>query len=158
MITDLSQKRSSINHYVTELRDKKQQRDSYLFRQNIKLMGTLLAYEASKELAIYFNQKMCIYPTIVNVLRAGNQFVVGVLDIFRKSKVAFYGVSRDEKTLISTIYYEKTYNPNHEIIIIPDIMLATGASLEVVIKRILNIGTPEQIIILSCIAHMDGIN
>lgn len=158
-VKNYSQSQSIISHYLIKLRNKEAQKNSYLFRKNIKLMGTLLAYEASKMMEIYSRSGAIYihYPIVVNILRAGNPFVEGVLEVFRQSRVDFFGVSRDEKTLESTIYYEKTHNHNYGILIIPDVMIATGASLEVVINRLLKLGSPEKIIILNCISHMDGI-
>lgn len=158
-IIDISQSKSAINHYLFEIRDKRLQAHRDLFRANIKLLGTLLAQEASKYLDVYFsNGQYRKYPVIINILRAGNPFTDGVLKVYKHSNVAFYGVKRDENTLTSGIYYEQYCHCNNNIIIIPDVMLATGASMEVVINRILKYGMPEKIIVLSCISHMDGIN
>lgn len=152
-------KQSAINHYLFEIRDKRLQAYRDLFRINIKLIGTLLAYESSKNLNNYFSfGQFRSYPNIINILRAGNVFMDGVLDIYKYSNVSFYGVSRNEKTLESKIYYEKHSYFMDKIVIIPDIMLATGSSMEIVINRMLEIITPQKIVILSCVSHMDGIN
>lgn len=135
--------------YMFDIRNKELQKNPYFFRKQIIKIGILLA----SEILTYVGDD----PIIINILRAANPLVQGVLEIFKSSYVAFFGVSRDENTLVSKIYYEKNHDYNNKTIIIPDVMLATGASMEVVISRILETGEPKKIIVLSCISHMDGI-
>ena len=49
-VTDFSKQNSVMNHYMAELRDKKYQQNRLLFRNNIKRIGQLMAYELSKTL------------------------------------------------------------------------------------------------------------
>lgn len=155
----LNETQSAVNHYLCELRDKSLKHCKALFRANIKLLGVLMAYEASKYSNKYYpSGKYREHPVIINILRAGNPFTEGVLELFKYSNVSFYGVKRDDHTLESSIYYEKFCHCRGKTIIIPDVMLATGASMNAVVNRIIKYDMPEKIIVLSCISHMDGIN
>ncbi|MGB8714915.1 MAG: uracil phosphoribosyltransferase [Rhodanobacteraceae bacterium] len=112
------------------------------FRELASEIGTLLAYEATRDL----ETEDCDIEgwagptsvkrikgkkiTVVPVLRAGIGMLPGVLAMIPAAKVSVVGLERDEQTLEPTAYYEKlTHGMNARIAMVIDPMLATAGTL-----------------------------
>ena len=110
------------------------------FRELVREMGSLLAYEATLDL----DQKTIPVTTplaetegsqlmekigLVPILRAGLGMVEGVWDLMPSSEVWHIGLYRDEETLKPVEYYNKLpIEPTVSVCLILDPMLATGGS------------------------------
>lgn len=155
-----------VKHKLTKLRDKNT--DPKKFRELIREIAGLLAYEATRDLEIFpkevftpmgqangfeLEEKIGLVP----ILRAGLGMVEGVWELMPSSEVWHIGIYRDEKTLKPVEYYNKLpVAPSVGLCLILDPMLATGgsatATIEVLkrwgvkrIKFVGIIGAPEGI-------------
>lgn len=172
MVHILAQEKSLLNRFVSELRDIDIQKDSLRFRRNMERIGEILAYEISKYLD-YKEKKITTplgiskmnLPTskIVNatILRAGLPFHSGILNYFDASENAFISAHRKyHKDGSFTIQFEHLSSPDIEgkTLILSDPMIASGASMVIAYKALLERGTPEHTHIVSIIASNQGIN
>jgi len=112
------------------------------FRELAAEVGMLLAYEATRNLAV---EQVTIETwsgpvrvdrikgkkiTIVPILRAGLGMMDGVLKALPSAKVSVVGLYRDEKTLKPVTYFEKLVQDiDRRQAMILDPMLATGGTL-----------------------------
>ena len=113
------------------------------FRELVAEIGTLLAYEATKDLALapvtitgWQGEPLAAEQlagkkiTLVPILRAGLGMLDGVLSVLPAAKVSVVGLERDEETLVPRAYFEKLVNNvEQRTALIVDPMLATGGSL-----------------------------
>jgi uracil phosphoribosyltransferase len=127
-----------VAHKLTRLRDKAT--DPKRFRELVREIGALLAYEATADLATTprpvetplastigaeLQEKIGLVP----ILRAGLGMVEGVWELMPSSEVWHIGIYRDEKTLKPIQYYNKLpVEPRVSVCLILDPMLATGGS------------------------------
>lgn len=127
-----------VHHKLTRLRDKNTEPKK--FRELIREIAALLAYEATIDLATHpktittplastigseLQEKIGLVP----ILRAGLGMVEGVWDLMPTSEVWHIGLYRDEKTLKPVEYYNKLpVEPTVSVCLILDPMLATGGS------------------------------
>ena len=172
MVNILSNTNSIINHFIAELRDAEIQKDSLRFRRNLERLGTLFAYEVSKELK-YENREVVTslgianvpvlaeYPVLATILRAGLPFHQGFLNIFDKSDNAFISVYRKmHKDHSFTMQLEYASIPDIEgkVLILCDTMIATGSSVVMSYKNLLTYGKPSQSHIVSVLASLEGLD
>jgi uracil phosphoribosyltransferase len=125
-------------HKLTRLRDKRT--DPKKFRELVREMAALLAYEATADLATMERQVETPLATttgaelrekigLVPILRAGLGMVEGVWELMPTSEVWHIGLYRDERTLKPVEYYNKLpIEPTVSVCLILDPMLATGGS------------------------------
>ncbi|MGE5138644.1 MAG: uracil phosphoribosyltransferase [Rudaea sp.] len=164
-----------ILHKLARLRDV--QTKPKKFRELIRELGILLAYEATQDLAL--KERPVETPLtrttglelaekigLVPILRAGLGMVEGFWEMMPAAEVWHIGLYRDERTLYPVSYYNKLpVSPTVDVVLILDPMLATGGSaVEAVsilkkwgarrIKYVGIIGAPEGIKKLSE-AHPD---
>jgi uracil phosphoribosyltransferase len=127
-----------IQHKLTLLRDLNTEPKK--FRELIREIAILLAYEATADLALeqtkvttpmdvaegaVLSEKIGLVP----ILRAGLGMVEGVWEMMPGSEVWHLGVYRDEKTLRPVQYYNKLpVAPTVQVCLVLDPMLATGGS------------------------------
>jgi len=128
-----------IQHKLSIMRRK--DTPSGLFRQLLREISQLLAYEITSQLPmatekvetplvemdapVLKGRKLAL----ISILRAGNGLLDGVLELIPSARVGFVGLYRDEKTLKPVQYYYKV--PSHldeRVVIAVDPMLATGNS------------------------------
>ena len=162
----LNKKDSLLNNFISEIRDKLVQKDSMRFRRNINRIGEIFAYEISKELK-YEQKKVNTplgiskeriikeSPILATILRAGLPFHQGFLNYFDKSSNIFisaYRKLKNDEDFDIKIEYFSSPSINNKTIIICDPMLASGKSMDLSIKKILNRGVPKHIHICSIIA------
>jgi uracil phosphoribosyltransferase len=96
-----------------------------LFRQVVAEIATLLAYEATADLALRDQQTI----TLVPILRAGLGFLPGVQTLLPNAPVSVIGLRRDETTLKPQAYYQRlVHGIEHKTALLIDPMLATGGS------------------------------
>jgi len=172
MVNILAQKNSLLNLFISELRDKEIQKDSMRFRRNMERIGEIFAYEISKHLeykAVQISTPLGIsemsvpVSKIVNatILRAGLPFHNGILNYFDKAENAFISAHRKyHKDGTFTIQFEHLSSPSidNKILILSDPMLASGASMEIAYKALLERGKPKHTHIVTIIASTQGIN
>ena len=127
-----------VKHKLSKLRDKKT--DPKKFRELIREIAMLLAYESTADLALdtirvetpmgaaggaLLREKIGLVP----ILRAGLGMVDGVWEMMPGAEVWHIGLYRDEKTLRPVQYYNKLpVDPTVQVCLILDPMLATGGS------------------------------
>jgi len=173
MIFRLTEKPSVAHHFLAELRHQKIQADPMRFRQNLRRIGQILAYEISKTLE-YQETKIktplatCStlqspdLPILITVLRAGLPFFDGFLDVFDRSSSAFIGAFRGKPTENQTFDIEMGYvtSPNltDKTIILIDPMIATGKSMVKTYKALLGFGQPKKCHIAGVIAAQTGLD
>ncbi|HMN34496.1 MAG TPA: uracil phosphoribosyltransferase [Chiayiivirga sp.] len=112
------------------------------FRELVTELGTLLAYEATRDLAtesatrqgwagpVEVDRIAGAKITLVPILRAGLGMLPGVLALIPSARVSVVGLQRDEATLQPIAYYERlTGRLTERDALILDPMLATGGTL-----------------------------
>ncbi len=129
---------SLLKHKMAIIRDKDTKTKE--FRQTVSEIGSLMAYEVTKELSLreitietpicktkaYILEKDVV---IVPIMRAGMGMVDGFVNLIPEAKVGHIGLYRDEETLEPHTYYEKfPENFTESTLLIVDPMLATGGS------------------------------
>lgn len=170
-INDLSKTNSLIGQYVSELRDSNVQQDPMRFRKNIERLGWIFAYEISRKLHYTFSnietplgeKEMSVMDdeiVISTILRAGVPFHQGFLEMFDRAENAFISAYRkyDEEGNFDIFNgYVTAPDLNNKIVIICDVMLATGASLGVAYNSLMEYGTPEHVHIAAIVCCSEGI-
>lgn len=172
-VINLGAENSIINQFVAELRDVNIQKDRMRFRNNIKRIGNLMAYEISKSLRYeevevetpLATAKMKVpHDNVVigTVFRAGLPFHQGFLDIFDNAGNAFlsayrYYTDRECNNIDVHIEYIATPDLTHKTFILVDPMLATGESLILAHNAFITKGVPRRIVLASVIATEEGI-
>ncbi len=171
MVINLSEKNSLVSLWVRELRDMDVQKDSMRFRRNLERIGEVVAYEISKtleykpvETQTVLGTADCVelesQPVLATIMRAGLPLYQGLLNFYDKADSAFIGAyrkhSRDESFEI-----DQTYMTSPELegrtLIVADPMLATGSSLVLAVKSLIDYDKPKTIHIVSVIASAIGI-
>jgi uracil phosphoribosyltransferase len=127
-----------ILHKLSRLRDKNTEPKK--FRELVREIAALLAYEATADLAVMPREletplaKMTGYELkekigLVPILRAGLGMVEGIWELMPVAEVWHIGLYRDERTLKPVEYYNKLpIEPTVSVCLILDPMLATGGS------------------------------
>lgn len=171
MLIHLGEINSLFNQFILEIRDQKIQLDSLRFRRNLERIGEIFAYEISKNLEYQPISittplgvaKMSILkqqPVIASILRAGLPVHQGFLNAFDKAENAFISAYRKyKKDGTFDIHFDHISGPNlnDKVVILVDPMLATGASMILAYKALLQKGTPKHTHIVSIIASKEGI-
>lgn len=173
-VINLGAKNSVLNKYMRELRDVNIQNDRMRFRENIRRIGHLEAYEVSKildystktiktplapcEVSTYDNQLV-----IGTVFRAGLPLHQGFLDVFDESGNAFvsayrYYLDKDCTKVGVKIEYMATPNLDDKTLVLVDPMLATGESMELAYRAFLTKGKPKRLIMACVIAAKQGVD
>ena len=146
----LAETNSAVSNYVAQLRDITVQGNRYLFRSNLKKIGMLMAYEISKTLDSSVKEVVtplgiANIPTyderivVATILRAGLPLHQGILNYFDDAQNAFVAAYRKYdkgEGFHIEIEYASTPDLTDKVLILADTMLATGASLEIALKRL----------------------
>ena len=156
-----------IQHKLSLMREDK--RSTQSFRQLCSEVGSLLTYEATKDLEledyqlagwegpITGQQIKGKKATVVPILRAGIGMLDGVLEMMPSTKISVVGMYRNEETLEPVWYFEKlTSNIENRMALIIDPMLATGGSMEATIELLKRSGC-KDIRALVLVAAPEGI-
>jgi len=166
----LNKTHSVANSFLAELRDESIQIDRLRFRENLKRLGILLAYEISKDLSFKPRVvKTSLSETttaviaddlvIISILRAAIPFSEGFVSVFDHAEVGFIGAARKEGGEEVEIALDYTAAPDitNKTVIIVDPMLATGKSLVKSMEKLRTNGTPKNVHLASVIAAPEGI-
>ncbi len=138
------------------------------FRRLVRTLATLLAHEATADLATRSEtvqtplgraevRVLADRVAIVPILRAGLGMAEGVLDLIPDAEVRHIGLYRDEATLEPMTYYNRL--PTHcdaTVALIVDPMLATGGSALRACELIQRAGI-RRLKLISLIAAPEGI-
>jgi uracil phosphoribosyltransferase len=157
---------SLASHHLSRLRNKHTAPAE--FRQHIRILSTLLATEATRQLPleavavptpIETTECMQLVGRIaaVPILRAGLGMVTPLSDLIPHLEVWHLGLYRDEETAKPVHYYSKLPPDNPvDVAFVLDPMLATGGSACAAIQTLKQWGVP-RIYMLSIIAAPEGI-
>jgi len=127
-----------VKHKLARLRDKST--DPKKFRELVREISILLAYEATLDLAIEpievhtpmglaEGHTLTEQIGLIPILRAGLGMVEGIWEMMPGSEVWHIGLFRDERTLKPVQYYNKLpVSPTVQLCLLLDPMLATGGS------------------------------
>ncbi|MBV2127539.1 uracil phosphoribosyltransferase [Arsukibacterium indicum] len=139
------------------------------FRQLAGELGTLLTYEATKDLSTetttintwngecQIEQIQGKKVTIVPILRAGLGMLDGVLDLLPSARISVVGIYRDEASLQPVPYFHKlAANLDQRLALVIDPMLATGGSMIATINLLKEQGC-QRIKALVLVAAPEGI-
>ncbi|PHN92736.1 uracil phosphoribosyltransferase [Maribacter sp. 6B07] len=171
-IHNLGDQNSVLNQFISEIRDVQIQKDPMRFRRNIERIGEVLGYEFSKELlysskdietplgnkSMHLSQDQVV---ICSILRAGLPLHQGLLNYFDAAENAFISAYRkhenNEDDFEVVVDYFAAPSLEGKVLVLTDPMLATGRTLENVLKGLKDHGTPKQIHIVSVIGSQQGI-
>ena len=171
MIFDLSKINSIANTFIAEIRDETIQIDSMRFRKNLERLGEFFAFEISKTLTykeietqtplgIAKSSVLEQQPVLATILRAGLPMQQGLLNVFDRSDCAFITAYRKtKKSGDFIIQMEHISAPDLEdkTVILIDPMLATGSSIVLCAKELLNTYKIKKLHIVSAIASTEGV-
>ncbi|WP_207426455.1 uracil phosphoribosyltransferase [Pedobacter sp. SYSU D00535] len=171
MIFLLSDTPSVGNNFIAELRDAQIQLDSMRFRKNLERLGELFAYEISKKLSYVeteFETPLGTalvpiiqeHPVLATILRAGLPLHQGLLNFFDKADSAFIAAYRQTTKgggFVVQKEYVTTPDLNGKIVVVSDPMLATGQSMVLSCKELLDQYQIKQLHIVSVIASSEGV-
>ena len=156
-----------VQHKLSIMRDKGTPK--VLFRQLLREIAQLLAYEVTRELPMTTERiETPMQPmdaltldgkklALISILRAGNGLLDGVLDLIPSARVGFVGLYRDEETLQPVQYYFKVPDAlDQRLVIAVDPMLATGNSSVAAIDLLKEAGA-TNILFLCLLAAPEGI-
>ncbi len=171
-IINLGAGNSIFNQFIAEIRDEKVQKDSMRFRRNCERLGEIFAYEISKKME-YENREITTplgasiiplmkeQPVLSTILRAGLPVHQGLLNYFDKGDNAFVSAYRKHhKDGSFDIELEYLASPDltDRTIILSDPMLASGASMVVTYKALLQKGHPKKLHVVVLIASTLGLD
>ena len=156
-----------VQHKLSLMRKKSTSTQS--FRTLIREVGTLLAYEVTRDLPLIYEEietplmkmdapflegkKLCL----VSILRAGNGLLDGFMELLPSARVGHIGLYRDPETLVAVQYYMKLPDLiNQRLVLALDPMLATGHSSAAAVTRLKENGA-ENIRFVCLLAAPEGI-
>ena len=156
-----------VQHKLSLMRKKSTSTQS--FRTLIREIGTLLAYEVTKDLPLIYEEietplmkmdapflegkKLCL----VSILRAGNGLLDGFMELLPSARVGHIGLYRDPETLVAVEYYMKLPDLiNQRLVLALDPMLATGHSSAAAVTRLKENGA-KNIRFVCLLAAPEGI-
>lgn len=171
-VVNLSEKRTLLNRFVSELRDVEIQKDRMRFRRNIERLGEVMAYEISSTLhyqtvdvrtplGVAHEELDADNVVISTILRAGLPFHHGFGNYFDRAENAFVSAYRKYKDRLNfDIHIEYIASPSLDgkTLILTDPMLATGGSMELAYRALLTKGAPAQVHFASIIASQAAID
>ncbi|WP_125778767.1 uracil phosphoribosyltransferase [Pseudoalteromonas rubra] len=141
------------------------------FRELCQEVGTLLTYEATKDIPLedvtikgWQGDDLTVQHikgkkiTVVPILRAGLGMMEGVMQLIPSAKVSVVGLQRNEETLEPVPYFEKLVgNIEERMSLVIDPMLATGGSMIATIDMLKKAGCKEiKVIVL--VAAPEGVD
>ena len=170
-VINLGAQNSVFNQFISEIRNIDVQTDKMRFRRNCERMGEIFAYEISKTFTytkkdittplgvsemFLPNEK----PVLTTILRAGLPLHLGLLNYFDDAENAFISAYRKHhKDGSFDIEAEYLASPNIDgkTVILSDPMLASGSSMVVTYKSLLERGKPKKLHVVVLIASIEGI-
>lgn len=171
-VINLGAQNSIFNEFIAEIRDSKIQKDSMRFRRNCERLGEIMAYEVSKKLS-YKNHNVTTplgttsinliekQPVLATILRAGLPLHQGFLNYFDKAENSFISAYRKhhkDGSIDIELEYLASPDLTNKTVILSDPMLASGSSMVITYKSLLEKGSPDHIHIAVLIASTQGID
>ncbi|MBT8062091.1 MAG: uracil phosphoribosyltransferase [Xanthomonadales bacterium] len=168
----LGERNSLLGQFLGEIRDQEIQLDGMRFRRNIERIGEIMAYEISKTLnyqtasvTTSLGKAECSLlksqPVLATILRAGLPLHQGLLNYFDKAENAFISAYRkhegDEAHFEVEIEYLSSPPVDDKTVILCDPMLASGSSMVLAWKALLERGTPRDLHVAVVIASREGV-
>ncbi|MDG1797464.1 MAG: uracil phosphoribosyltransferase [Flavobacteriales bacterium] len=171
-IYNFSEYSSLYNKFLSELRDAQIQKDSMRFRKNLERLGEISAYEISKSLDNYTlstNTPLGISTTkvplenivLATILRAGLPLHNGLLNYFDSAENCFISAFRKHTSSNDfdvEIEYLASPKLDGKVVLLSDTMLASGQSMVLAYKALLEKGNPSEIHLVSVIGSQQGID
>lgn len=156
-----------VEHHLCRVRDRATRPSE--FRAAIQRLAVLVGVDATRDLPVAPTtvrtpladascQQLSARIGLVPILRAGLGMVEPLQGLLPDSAVWHLGLYRNEETAEPVGYYDKLPNsgaPNIALVLDP--MLATGGSVDLVIRRLQSWGV-DEIRVLSIIASQSGVD
>lgn len=156
-----------VEHHLCTVRDETTRPSE--FRAAIQRLSVLIGVHATDDLTTKTTkiqtpltetegQRLSVRIGLVPILRAGLGMVDPLQDLLPDAAVWHLGMYRNEETAEPVGYYDKlphTNAPNVALVLDP--MLATGGSIDLVVRRLMRWGV-DEIRVLSIIASQYGID
>ncbi len=169
-IYNIGKTSSLFNKFMSEIRDNNIQKDSMRFRRNLERIGEIMAYEISKTID---SQPKVVEtslgsanieiprttPILATILRAGLPFYQGFLNYYDDAHTSFICAHRKHTNNEFEIIFDYIASPDitGKTVIIADTMLASGVSMEVGYKALLENGKPDHVHIASVLGSQYGV-
>ncbi|MCW8925002.1 MAG: uracil phosphoribosyltransferase [Xanthomonadales bacterium] len=172
-INNLDHHDSVFSQFMAEIRDADIQRDSLRFRRNLERVGEVMAFEISKVMAFETRtvktplgececRVLAEQPVLATILRAGLPLHRGFLNYFDQAENTFisaYRVHHDDNDEFDVeIEYLSSPELEGKTVILCDPMLATGSSMVLAYKALLERGAPGCLHVATVIASQQGID
>jgi len=156
-----------VEHHLCTVRDQATRPNE--FREAVQRLAVLIGVYATKDLAVQPTtirtpladaecQQLSARIGLVPILRAGLGMVDPLQDLLPDAAVWHLGLYRNEETAEPVGYYDKLPNsgaPNVALVLDP--MLATGGSVDLVVRRLISWGV-DEIRVLAIIASQTGLD
>jgi uracil phosphoribosyltransferase len=171
MVQILNQQNSIISKFIAEIRDAVIQKDRMRFRRNLERIGEVAAYEISKKM-VYESREVVTplgianvnlpkeEPVLATILRAGLPLHQGLLNYFDHADNAFISAYRKhhkDGSFDISLEYVSSPSLQNRLVILSDPMLATGQSMVMTYKAILEKGKPQHTHIVAALASTQGV-
>lgn len=171
MVFNLSEQNTIASLFISELRDAQIQKDKLKFRENLRKVSQILAYELSKSLNYHSKEvetplgslEMDIPKeeiVLVPILRSGVAMHQGLMDFFTQAESSFISTTREihkDGTMDITLDYVSSPDIDNKVVILADPLIATGSTIYKAHNTIHEYGKPKSIHVVSVIACIDGI-
>lgn len=172
IVHNISQTPSIFNSYLAELRDCDIQKDPLRFRKNLERIAEIMGYELSKHfefesqvvttpLGEAESSVIKAQPVLATILRAGLAMHQGLLHVFDRAESAFISAYRKHTTAEDfeiQVEYMAAPAIDGKTVVISDPMLATGSSMVMVYKALLQQGKPAKVHIVAAIAAPEALD
>ncbi len=166
-----SQQNSIFNRFIAEIRDSSIQKDPMRFRRNLERMGEVFAYEISKVLPYSSSEVNTplgianvelpdINVVVASILRAGLPLHQGLLNYFDRADNAFVSAYRkytEDGDFDIHIEYISSPSLDNRVVLLSDPMLASGNSMDLAYKALLQRGKPAHVHVVAVIASKVGL-
>ena len=171
MVNILNHHNSILNRFIAEIRDAIIQKDRMRFRRNLERIGEIAAVEISRKmnyeakevvtpLGIANVQLPKDLPVLATILRAGLPMHQGLLNYFDDADNAFISAYRKhhkDGSFDIRLEYVSSPDLNNRLVILSDPMLATGQSIVMTYKAMLEKGRPSHTHIVAALASTEGV-
>ena len=157
-----------VQHKLTLMRRKEASTNS--FRRMLDELSTLMAYEITRDMPLSDIEIETPLETmtakvidgkklvLVSILRAGNGFLDGMLNVVPGARIGHIGLYRDPETLKPVEYYFKMpENMSERDAIVVDPMLATGNSAVAAVQQLKDKCRPKSIKFMCLLAAPEGV-
>ncbi|MDI6644964.1 MAG: uracil phosphoribosyltransferase [Methanobacteriaceae archaeon] len=145
--------------------------DSVRFRAGVVEIGRLISYEfintmerepVEVETPLGFAEGIKIKNindvVVISILRAAIPLVDGIMRVFPEAQCGVVGAWRgDEPPFRVKMDYIKIPSLDDKIVIVADPMLATGNTMNTILKTIKNYGKPKRLVLFNIISTEEGI-